>query len=243
MSYLLRGRADAGFCRFLGELLAGRAAFRVTGNGVRLSTFAEEGSSRDEAPARSDQFPQVRFEEGPWPWIPPEQCFPLAPEGPSPYERRYLVLSRGHADLLPTLQQLLAGREGIQIIVDRRTPMPPSDLSAHRAEPVLASPPGPAIIEDVVPVEAVEAQPMPVEEGAPVPPVQRYLIVSRIHADLADVLRTLQLQYKGVEVYVIVDRRSPEAPPPAGETRHAKPELSPVPPRSSRALAKKLRDV
>lgn len=243
MSYLLRGQADAGFCRFLWDLLAGKAAFRVTANGVRPSSSAEEGSSRDGAPARSDQFPQVRFEEGPWPWIPPEQCFPLEPEGPSPYERRYLVLSRGHADLLPTLQQLLAGREGIQIIVDRRTPQSPPEIAAHRAQPELLSPPGPAVIEDVVPLEALEAEHVPVEEEAPAPPVQRYLIVSRAHADLADLLRALQLQYKEVEVYVIVDRRSPEATPPPGETRHAKPELSSVPARTSRALAKKLRDV
>jgi len=214
------------------------AELEIGGDGMNRPTPDDE-TFRRETPAGSDQSGLEGFPEEFWSLISLEQIRETKPGEEEEEARRYLVLSRGHADLFPTLRRLLAGLEGIEIIVDRRGPMPPADLVAHRAEPVLVSPPGPPVIPEGEPVEAepFEAfEPQAVEEAAFLP-LQRYIIVSRSHADLAEILRRLQVTYRGVEVYVIVDRRGPEATPAEAEARTTKPELSPVPPRPSRLRA------
>lgn len=198
-------------------------------------TSDEEVPRRETPPAGPDPARPEEFPEELWSLISLEQVREPEP-GEEVYARRYLVLSRGHADLLPTLRRLLAGLKGIEIIVDRRELKPPPDLVADRAEPVLVSPPGPPVIPEGEPevLEALELEPQAAEEGAP---LQRYIIVSKSHADLAEILKKLQVTYRGIEVYVIVDRRSPEATPKEAEARRAKPEISPTPARPSRLRA------
>lgn len=215
------------------------AELEIGRDGMKRPTSDDETSRRETPPAGADQSTPEELPEEFWSLISLEQIREAEPGEEEEYARRYLVLSRGHADLFPTLRRLLAGLEGIEIIVDRRDLKAPADLVAHRAEPVLVSPPGPPVIPEGESVEAepLEAlEPQAAEEAAP-SSLQRYIIVSRSHADLAEILRRLQVTYRGIEVYVIVDRRGPEATPSEAEARTTKPELSPVPPKPSRLRA------
>jgi len=207
-----------------------------------MSEFTAEGeaSRRQE----SGQFPPEGLPEEFWTLIPIEELQEAEPEDLEEPGRRYLVLSRGHADLFPILQRLLAGMEGIEIVVDRRSPAPPSEVAALRAQPVLASPPGPAVIPKDEAIEIPEVEVKTEEEALP-PPVQRYIIVNRTHADLAEILRRFLVAYHGVEIYVLVDRRDlPDRRGASRGDRRSRPQITSTPPQPplARPAKKKLPD-
>lgn len=203
MSYPVRG----GPRRVQRAIQDDEAELEIGGDRMNRPTFDEEAPRRETPAAGPDHARMEEFPEDLWSLIPLEQVREAEPgEEGEEDGRRYLVLSRGHADLYPVLQRLLAGLAGIEIVVDRRAPAPSAEVTAQRAEPVLASPPGPAVIPGDEAVEIPEVEVKEAEE-APPPPVQRYIIVSRAHADLAEILRRFQVAYHGVEIYVLVDRR------------------------------------
>lgn len=209
-----------------GKVLTGAEAPGV--GEERMSEFTAEGEASRQQ--ESDRFPPEGLPEEFWSLIPLEELQEAEPGDLEEPGRRYLVLSRGHADLFPILQRLLAGLEGIEIVVDRRSSSPPPEVAAHRAEPVLASPPGPAVVpaDDAVEVPEIEVK---TEEEAPPPLVQRYIIVSRTHADLAEILRRFQVAYHGVEIYVLVDRRDlPERRGASRGERRSRPQITSTPP-------------